>query len=174
MIKRINRNPFLSIRSAMNYFGLVLLFSSFLFSCSSYKSDYKYFDGLVKYMNEQHRTNIQDNTSDQYYYLIMADADCVCTTLNLNSIKQNLHALGKNLTVLLIGEVSEDLYQNYVNDLAKVVHIIYDKDKAIYQYRTAIGKPIFIHTYGPQLKYGKIVNDPEVQLIADYVSDKVG
>jgi len=174
MIKVVNRNTSSSIRSAMNSFGLVILFSSLLFSCSPYKSDYKHFDGLVKYMNQQHLTNIQNNTSDQYYYLIMADADCICTSLNLNNIKENLQALGKDLTVVLIGQVSEDLKQNYVNDLSKVVHIIYDEKKEIYQYRTAIGKPIFIHTYGSQLVYGKIVNDPEVQLIADYVSKKVG
>ncbi|MFZ6664595.1 hypothetical protein [Peijinzhouia sedimentorum] len=46
--------------------------------------------------------------------------------------------------------------------------------RKIRQYRTAIGKPIFIHTYGSQLVYGKIANDPEVQLIADYVAKKVG
>lgn len=152
----------------------VLLISSILYSCSTYKSDYKYFDGFVEYMDEHHQVNIQENMSDQYYYLIIADADCVCTSLNLRNIKENLQALGKDLTVVLIGQVSEDLKQNYVNDLSKVVHIIYDEKKEIYQYRTAIGKPIFIHTYGSQLVYGKIVNDPEVQLIADYVSKKVG
>tara|TARA_R110002049_G_scaffold100791_1_gene245110 strand:- start:1488 stop:1802 length:315 start_codon:yes stop_codon:yes gene_type:complete len=100
----------------------------------------------------------------------MANEFCVCTKLNLENIKENLQPLGKNLTVVLIGEVSEELKQNYVNDLSRLVHIIYDENREIYQYRTAIGKPIFIHTYGAQLEYGKIVNDPDVNLIADYVT----
>lgn len=131
---------------------------SFLFyiSCSQ---NYKYEEGIKRYLSEFNSLNIDsfESINLQVFYLLDLKSCGPCLSLSL-SMLNNLPC-NNNLHIILINELNDNQYIDQINELKRKYIVYFDSLGLIYRYETGFGKPMYI-----VISDGKIT---EVQSVYD-------
>ncbi len=147
----------------------ILLFIICLISTSCKQEGYTYYEGFRNYMTSKHDINIMNHEDKIFYILPLSDCtSCQSTSLNLELLA-SFEEHNDKLTVLLIGQTNNSIYQGLIKKLTPKFDIINDTENTIFSYQTGLGKPMLLHIKKGSVKYHLEITDFKIEEAEKYI-----
>lgn len=153
------------------YYFLFLLIVLFTLSCSSLKTECKYFEGFSLYMKNTFDFEVSSVDRQIFYILPLAACD-QCLKMNID-ILERLNSDNSKITMILIGTTNDDELSKRIQLLTVKFKAINDKKSMVYKYETGLSKPLLVHIDDGECRMMKAIADSESEYISKYITENL-
>ena len=137
-----------------------------ILSCNdTSKSDYKYSDGLIRFLNEQSEIELGKLEGQKLLFVDISCEECVVSKLDF--LKQDSEFY--NIKIYLLGDTTGSVLAKEF----KSIVIGYDLESKYHLYETGISLPLFIDTNKGRIKEHFTVNDFNQFEILKYLDESM-